>query len=335
MRILFYDTFDYDKESFEQARKNFPDIEISYIEADLTPVTASLAEGFDAVCAFVNSQVDALAIEILAGLDVKCILMRSAGYDRVNVEAAREMGVTVMRVPGYSPEAIAEHAMGLALAADRHIVKGYNRVRENDYALEGLLGTTLHGKVAGIMGTGQIGAAMCNIVHGFGMEVLAYDVQHNPDLDFVTYVEMDELLEKSDLISLHCPLLESNYHLINAQAIDKMKPGVIFVNTARGGLVDTQALIEGIRSQKIGACGLDVYEEEGPNVFKNRSCAVFESVVSTLCAFPNTIVTSHQAFFTREALAAIANTTLTNAQAYHDHALASLNPQNIVVSEAL
>jgi D-lactate dehydrogenase len=206
--------------------------------------------------------------------------------------------------------------MGLALAADRHIVKGYNRVRENDYGLTGLLGTTLHGKTAGIVGTGKIGAAMCRIVHGFGMKVLGYDVYQNPDLDFVEYVEMDELLERSDLISLHCPLFESNYHLIDEAAIAKMKPGTIFVNTARGGLVDTQALIKGIRSGKIGACGLDVYEEEGPNVFKNRSSAVMESVTSTLCAFPNVVVTSHQAFFTKEALASIAQTTLGNAQAY-------------------
>jgi D-lactate dehydrogenase len=244
--------------------------------------------------------------------------MRCAGFDAVNVAVAKDLGMTVMRVPGYSPEAIAEHAMGLALAADRHIVKGYNRVRENDFGLSGLLGTTLHGKTAGIVGTGKIGAAMCRIVHGFGMKVLGYDVYQNPDLDFVEYVEMDELLERSDLISLHCPLFESNYHTIDEAAIEKMKPGTIFVNTARGGLVDTQALIKGIRSGKIGACGLDVYEEEGPNVFKNRSSAVMESVTSTLCAFPNVVVTSHQAFFTREALAAIANTTLSNAKAYMD-----------------
>lgn len=330
MRILFYDACDYDEDSFNEAKKQFPSIEIEYIEADLNPITASLARGYDAVCAFVNSEVDALAVEILAGLDVKLILMRSTGYDKVNVGAAAEMGVTILRVPGYSPEAVAEHAMGLALAADRHIVKGYNRVRENDYALEGLLGTTLHGKVAGIVGTGQIGAAMCRIVSGFGMHVLAYDVRENPALDFVTYVSMDELLSQSDLISLHCPLFEANYHLINAETINKMKPGVIFVNTARGGLVDTAALIEGIRSQKIGACGLDVYEEEGPNVFKNRSSAVFESVVSTLCAFPNTIVTSHQAFFTKEALAAIAKTTLQNALAFAEDARESIPPQNVV-----
>ena len=245
--------------------------------------------------------------------------LRCAGFDAVNVNVAKNLGMHVLRVPGYSPQAIAEHAMGLALASDRHIVKGFNRVRENDYELSGLLGHTLHGKTAGIVGTGKIGAAMCEIVRGFGMKVLGYDVYQNPDLkDYVTYVDLDELLEKSDLISLHCPLFDSNYHMIDAKAIEKMKPGVIFVNTARGGLVNTQDLIEGIRTQKIGAAGLDVYEEEGANVFRNRSSAIMESVTSTLCAFPNVVVTSHQAFFTKEALAAIAKTTLSNAMAYSE-----------------
>lgn len=330
MKILFYDTYDYDKNAFEDQLRNFPNIQIDYLEADINPVTATLAKGYDAICAFVNSNLGALTLEILAGLNIKCILMRCAGYDAVNMETAQKLGMTVLRVPGYSPEAIAEHAMGLALAADRHIVKGYNRVRENDFALTGLLGTTLHGKTAGIVGTGKIGAAMCHIVHGMGMKVLGYDTYKNPDLDFVEYVELDQLLRESDLISLHCPLFESNYHMINADSIAKMKDGVIFVNTARGGLVDTQDLIEGIRSHKIGACGIDVYEEEEPNVFRDRSSAVFESVVSTLCAFPNVVLTSHQAFFTKEALAAIANTTLTNAQAYAQNNLESLPKPNIV-----
>ena len=316
MKILFYDTRDYDQESFEEQLKDYPDISIDFIEADINPMTATLANGYDAVCGFVNSTINAFALEILKGFDVNTVLMRCAGFDAVNIDVAKNLGMHVLRVPGYSPQAIAEHAMGLALASDRHIVKGFNRVRENDYELSGLLGHTLHGKTAGIVGTGKIGAAMCEIVRGFGMKVLGYDVYQNPDLkDYVTYVDLDELLEKSDLISLHCPLFDSNYHMIDAKAIDKMKPGVIFVNTARGGLVNTQDLIEGIRSQKIGAAGLDVYEEEGANVFRNRSSAIMESVTSTLCAFPNVVVTSHQAFFTKEALAAIARTTLDNAMA--------------------
>ena len=316
MKILFYDTRDYDQESFEEQLKDYPDISIDFIEADINPMTATLANGYDAVCGFVNSTINAFALEILKGFDVNTVLMRCAGFDAVNIDVAKNLGMHVLRVPGYSPQAIAEHAMGLALASDRHIVKGFNRVRENDYELSGLLGHTLHGKTAGIVGTGKIGAAMCEIVKGFGMKVLGYDVYQNPDLkDYVTYVDLDELLEQSDLISLHCPLFDSNYHMIDKAAIDKMKPGVIFVNTARGGLVNTQDLIEGIRSQKIGAAGLDVYEEEGANVFRNRSSAIMESVTSTLCAFPNVVVTSHQAFFTKEALAAIARTTLDNAMA--------------------
>lgn len=331
MKILFYDTRDYDRESFESVLKDYPDLEIEFIEADINPITAVLANGYDAVCGFVNSDIKAMTLEILAGFGIKLVLMRSAGFDAVNVDVARDLGITVLRVPGYSPEAIAEHAMGLALAADRHIVRGYNRVRENDYSLSGLLGTTFHGKTAGIVGTGKIGAAMCKIVAGFGMKVLGYDPYPNPSLEgIVEYVELDELLAKSDLISLHSPLFESNYHMIDDDAVSKMKDGVIFVNTGRGGLVDTQALIRGIRSQKIGAAGLDVYEEEGPNVFKNRSSAIFESVTSTLCAFPNVVVTSHQAFFTREALNAIANTTLGNAMAFVNGTVDELPKPNVV-----
>lgn len=330
MNILFYDTYDYDKATFEEQLEQFPNIHIDYLEADINPMTATLAKGYDAICGFVNSNLGALTLEILAGLDIKCILMRCAGFDAVNVETAKKLGMHVLRVPGYSPEAIAEHAIGLALAADRHIAKGYNRVRENDFALSGLLGTTLHGKTAGIVGTGKIGAAMCRIVNGLGMKVLGYDKYPNPDLDFVEYVDLDRLLQASDLISLHCPLFESNYHMINAESIAKMKDGVIFVNTARGGLVNTKDLIEGIRSHKIGACGIDVYEEEEPNVFRDRSSAVFESVVSTLCAFPNVVLTSHQAFFTKEALASIAHTTLENAQAFSEKNLDELPKANIV-----
>ena len=317
VKVLFYDAYDYDRNSFDKELKDYPDIEVSYIDTDLQPMTAPLAKGYDAVCAFVNSDISAMTLELLCGLDVKLILLRCAGFNNVNVDMAKDLGLKVLRVPGYSPEAIAEHAMGLALASARRICKGYNRVRENDFGLSGLLGTNFYGKTAGIVGTGKIGAAMCKIVHGFGMNVLGYDVYQNPDLkDIVTYVEMDELLAKSDLISLHCPLFDSNYQSINADTIAQMKDGVIFVNTARGGLVDTQALIDGIRSRKIGAVGLDVYQEEAENAFRNRSSDIIETVTSELLAFPNVVMTSHQAFFTKEALAAIARTTLDNARAF-------------------
>ena len=222
-----------------------------------------------------------------------------------------------MRVPGYSPEAVAEHAMALALTANRHTHKAYVRVRENDFSLGGLMGVVLHRKTAGIVGTGKIGAAMARICHGFGMKVLAYDVYQNPDLDFAEYVDLDTLLAQSDLISLHCPLMESTHHMINIDTINKMKDGVILVNTSRGGLIKTDDLIQGIREGKFFAVGLDVYEEENANVYEDRSDQILEhSTVARLLNFPNVMVTSHQGFFAREALQAISKTTMDNALAF-------------------
>ena len=256
--------------------------------------------------------------------DIKLVLMRCAGYDAVNVEYAKTLGITVLRVPAYSPEAIAEHAMGLALCANRRIHRGYNRVRDNDYSLVGLVGETLHGKTAGIIGTGRIGAALCRICKGFGMTVLGADPYPNQKLvdeEHVVdaYVSNEELYQRSDLISLHAFLDDKSYHMINDKTIRAMKDGVIFVNTSRGGLVDTPALVRGILSGKIGAAGLDVYEEENPNVYRDRTDEIFDPPTAQLCAFPNVVVTSHQAFFTREALAQIAHTTMTNAQAFADN----------------
>ncbi len=316
MKILFYGAKTYDKTTFESQRKNFSDIHIDYLEAELNPMTATLANGYDAVCAFVNADLSALTLEVLYGNDIRLVLLRCAGYNNVNVDVAKDLGIIISRVPGYSPEAIAEHAMSLALASSRHICKGYNRVRENDFSLDGLMGPTLHGKTAGIVGTGKIGAAMCRICRGFGMDVVVYDVYQNPDLDFVRYVELDELFKTSDLISLHCPLLKDTYHLIDASAIDKMKTGVIFVNTARGGLVDTQALIDGIVSRKIASVGLDVYEEETNNAFIDRSNEIIDTITAQLLSFPNVVITSHQAFLTYEALEAIAQTTLDTAHRF-------------------
>ena len=321
MKILFYDARDYDKESFDAELKDFPTVKIDYTEANLTPITASLARGYDAVCAFVNAEANAMTLEILRGFDVKLVLMRCAGFDAVNVPVAKDLGITVTRVPAYSPEAIAEHAMGLALCANRRIHKGYVRVRENDFDLSGLVGETLHGKCAGIIGTGRIGAALCRICKGFGMYVLGADLYPNQKLvdeEHVVdeYVSYDELYRRSDLISLHAFLNEESRHMICDESIAKMKDGVIFVNTGRGGLVDTQALIRGILSGKIGAAGLDVYDEEGANVYQNHSGQVIDSVTARLCSFPNVVMTSHQAFFTREALGQIAHTTLSNAVAF-------------------
>ncbi|MCI6274770.1 MAG: 2-hydroxyacid dehydrogenase [Coriobacteriaceae bacterium] len=322
MKILFYGTASYDRDSFTKELKDYPDVQIDFIETNLNPMTAALARGYDAVCAFVNSDCGAMTLEILAGFGIKLVLMRCAGFDAVNVAVAKDLGMKVTRVPAYSPEAIAEHAMGLALCANRRIHKGYIRVRENNFDLSGLVGVTLHGKTAGIVGTGRIGAALCRICKGFGMHVLGADLYPNQKLvdeERVVdeYVDYDELYRRSDLISLHAFLNEESYHMINDDSIAKMKDGVIFVNTGRGALVDSNALIRGIRSGKIGAAGLDVYEEENANVYQDREDQILgSSITARFCSFPNVVMTSHQAFFTREALSEIARVTLDNAQAY-------------------
>ena len=318
MRILFYDTKNYDKSSFDQIKIDYPDIRIEYTKSDLDPRTAALAEGFDAVCAFVNSDIRSQTLSILHEKQVGLILMRCAGFNNVDIDTAKEYDIRVMRVPGYSPEAVAEHAMALALACNRRLHKAYSKVRENDFSLSGLMGTNFHEKTAGIIGTGKIGAAMCRICQGFGMRVIAYDIFENPTLkSFVEYVSLDTLLADSDLISLHCPLMDSTYHMINIDTIRKMKDGVILVNTSRGALVKTQDLIEGIRMHKFAGVGLDVYEEESNNVFEDRSEEILEdSTTARLLSFPLVMITSHQGFFTKEALTAIAETTLLNAADY-------------------
>ena len=317
VKILFYDTKSYDKESFEAKAKDYPDIQIEYLKSELVPSTAKLAKGYDAICAFVSSDVGTETIDVLSACGVKLILMRCAGFNNVDVEKATACGIKVMRVPGYSPEAVAEHAMALALAANRRIHKAYVRVRENDFSLGGMQGVNFYRKTAGIVGTGKIGAAMARICHGFGMNVIAYDKYQNPALDFVTYVSLDELLAQSDLISLHCPLMEETHHMINIDTIQKMKDGVILVNTSRGGLIKTDDLIQGIRENKFFAVGLDVYEEENGSVYEDMSETILEhSTVARLLSFPNVMVTSHQAFFTEEALAAISEVTLDNAMSY-------------------
>ncbi len=308
MKILFYDTKNYDRESFDEILKTFPEITIEYTKSDLDPRTAALAEGFDAVCAFVSSNVGTQTLEILHAKKIRFVLMRCAGFNNVDLDTAKKYGIRVMRVPGYSPEAVAEHAMALALASNRRLYKAYNKVRENDFSLSGLMGFNFYQKTAGIIGTGKIGAAMCRICHGFGMKILAYDVYRNDSLkSFVEYVSLEKLLSDSDVISLHCPLMDSTYHMINIDTIRQMKDGVILVNTSRGALVKTDDLIEGIRLHKFAGVGLDVYEEETNNVFEDRSDEILEhSTTARLLSFPNVMITSHQGFFTREALTYIA-----------------------------
>ncbi|MBQ9488535.1 MAG: 2-hydroxyacid dehydrogenase [Lachnospiraceae bacterium] len=314
MKVLFYDAKTYDKKSFGNALAGFPEITVDYVEYELEPRTAVLAKGYDAICAFVSANVGAETLTVLKECGVNIVLMRCAGYNNVDIEKAKELGIIVKRVPGYSPESVAELAMALALTVNRRLYKAYNKVRENDYSLKNLRGVNFYGKTAGIVGTGKIGAAMCRICRGFGMRVIAYDVYQNPDLkEFVEYVTMDELLAQSDLISLHCPLMDSTYHMINLETIKKMKDGVILVNTSRGALVNTKELIEGIRLNKFLGVGLDVYEEETGNVYEDRSDDIMQnSVTARLLAFPNVMITSHQGFYTLEALAAIAETTLQN-----------------------
>lgn len=317
MRITFFASKKYDMDSFNRIKKEYPELELDFWDAELSPRTAAYVQDSEAVCAFVSADVGAEVLRVLHSRGVKLVLMRCAGFNNVDLDAAKQYGISVMRVPGYSPEAVAEHAMALAMAVNRHLHKAYIRVRENNFSLQGLEGFTFYGKTAGIIGTGKIGAAMARICHGFGMKVLGHDVYPNPDLDFMEYVELDELLAKSDLISLHCPLMDNTYHMINIDTIQQMKDGVILINTSRGGLIKTEDLITGIRQKKFFGVGLDVYEEEQQNVFENREDEILmHSIASRLLSFPNVIVTSHQGFFTQEALEAISRTTLDNAMAY-------------------
>ncbi len=320
MKILFYDTKPYDRKSFEKIMPEYPEITVDFLKTDISYRTVYLAKDYDAVCVFVASDVNESIVETLAEMGVRLILLRCAGYNNVSIDSAKKYGITVMRVPGYSPQAVAEHALALAFAVNRHIHKAYIKVRENNFSLVGLTGMNFYKKTAGIIGTGKIGAAMAKACYGLGMNVIAYDTYKNPDLPFVEYVTLDELFSQSDLISLHCPLTEDTYHIIDINAIEKMKDNVILVNTSRGALISTEDLIKGIRQYKFSGVGLDVYEEEDENVFENREDDILESsVTARLLSFPNVIVTSHQGFLTEEALEAICKTTLENAKTFKEN----------------
>ena len=319
MKITFYGTREYDHYYFDVLAAD-PDYgcEIRFLAANLDADTAPLARGSEAVCAFVNSDCSAPVLEALAQNGVRLLLMRCAGFNNVDLPAADRLGITVLRVPGYSPEAVAEHAMALAQAANRRICKAYVKVRNNNFSLDGLLGYNLYGSAAGIVGTGRIGAAMARICHGYGMTVLACDQYKNPALEgIVRYVELEELLRGSDLISLHCPMTADTRHLINADTIGMIRDSAILVNTSRGALIDTGALIDALRRGKFAGVGLDVYEDEDGQLFEIFSNEVLQNeVVPVLTSFPNVVVTSHQAFFTRTALQSIAITTMENARAF-------------------
>ncbi len=310
MKLAFFDAKPYDKPGFD-AYLAETDWTVKYFETKLNEDTVQLAKGFDGVCVFVNDTVNAAVVDALYGMGVRVIALRCAGFNNVDTRACFGK-LHVFRVPAYSPYAVAEHAMALLLTVNRHTNKAYIRTRDFNFSLSGLTGFDLHGKTVGVVGTGKIGRIFANICRGFGMRVLAYDKFPNPDSG-LTYVELPELLEQADVISLHCPLTDDTRHLIDADAIARMKIGVVIVNTSRGGLVDTEALIEGLRSRKVGAACLDVYEEEGDLFYEDRSDTIIEDdTLVRLIAMPNVIVTSHQAFLTKEALHNIAQTTVGN-----------------------
>ena len=319
MKITFYGTKDYDHIFFDVLAAD-PEYgcTIKYLEANLDVDTAVLVKDSEAVCAFVKADCGAEVLKILAERGVKLLLMRCAGYNNVDLKAAAEYGIVVMRVPGYSPEAVAEHAMALAMASNRRICKAYVKVKNYNFSLDGLLGDTFFGCTAGIVGTGRIGTAMAKICRGFGMRILAYDKYQNPELkDWVTYVELDELLKNSDLVSLHSPLTPETKHMINEKTIGIMKDSAILVNTSRGSLIDTKALIDALRQKKFSGVGLDVYENEDEQVYEDLSDDVLDNdIVPILLSFPNVVITSHQGFFTRRALQSIADTTMENARAF-------------------
>jgi D-lactate dehydrogenase len=318
MQIAFYSTKSYDRAAFDVANVRHGH-SITYFETRLTKDTVVTASDYPAVCAFVN---DELGADILTELHVsgtRLIALRSAGFNHVDISTARELGLTVAHVPAYSPYAVAEHTVALILALNRKIHRAYNRVREGNFALDGLLGFDLHGRTVGVIGTGKIGTIFVQIMRGFGCHVLAYDPypnQHCVSLG-ARYVELPELMARSDIISLHCPLTPETHHLIDGGALNQMRRGVMLINTGRGALIDTPAVIEGLKSGHIGYLGLDVYEEEAELFFEDRSWEVLtDDVFARLLTFPNVVITGHQGFFTEEALANIAETTLTNVSSF-------------------
>ena len=311
MKVAFFDTKGYDRAVFEPKLKAAK-IRVKFFEAKLDPDSAVLAKGYDAVCVFVNDTVNAKVIDKLSEMKVKVIALRCAGYNNVDFEYANSKGISTVRVPAYSPYAVAEHAMALLLTINRKIHKAYIRTRDFNFSLSGLEGFDLHGKTVGVIGTGKIGKVFMDICKGFGMKVIAYD--KFPDKrKKIDYRSLDELYRESDIISFHCPLNKETLHMFNLGTINKVKPGVVIINTSRGGLIDAKALLQGIKQHKIKAACLDVYEEESDYFYEDKSGSIIDDdTLSRLISMPNVIVTSHQAFLTNEALENIATTTIEN-----------------------
>ena len=321
MKITFFGTQPYDRDSFDRANAAFG-FECNYHRSHLNLNNVALAQDTDVVCIFVNDTADAETIGRLAAMGVKLIALRCAGFNNVDLNAAARHRIPVVRVPAYSPYAVAEYAVALMLALNRKIHRAYWRTRDGNFSLHGLLGFDMHGKTAGIVGTGQIAKVLIRILKGFGLNILAYDLY--PDREFaanegVEYVPLEQLFRQSDIISLHCPLTEQTRYMINEKAIDQMKEGMMLINTGRGQLIHTEALIEGLKKKKIGSAGLDVYEEEAAYFYEDTSDRIMgDDMLARLLSFNNVIVTSHQGFFTREALDNIAHTTLQNVRDFSD-----------------
>ncbi|MGF1731001.1 2-hydroxyacid dehydrogenase [Photobacterium kasasachensis] len=318
MKVAVFSTKKYDQKSFEIINDNYQH-ELAYFDFRLTVQTAKMAQGFEAVCAFVNDDLSQPVLNELANNGIRLIAMRCAGFDKVDLEAAKQLGIQVVRVPAYSPEAIAEHTLGLMLSLNRRIHRAYQRTRDANFSLEGLTGFNFHGKSVGVIGTGKIGIATIRILKGLGMNILAYDPYENPiaiELG-VTYTSLDDIYRQSDVITLHCPMTQENHHMLNADAFAKMRDGVMIVNTSRGELLNSKDAIEALKSSKIGSLGIDVYENEKDLFFEDKSNDVIkDDVFRRLSACHNVLFTGHQAFLTEEALGNIADTTLNNITQY-------------------
>lgn len=314
MKIIFFSAKPYDKEFFDRFNEAYG-FEIEYHETHLGPHIVNIVKDAEAICVFVNDKLTEPVIQVLADKGVKVIALRCAGFNNVDLEAAKRLGITVCRVPAYSPEAVAEHTVAMLLTINRKTHKAYNRVREQNFALNGLLGFNLHGKTVGIIGTGKIGKAFARIMFGFGCKVLAYDLYPDDGLkeEGITYVSLEELLKTSDIVSLHCPLTEENHYLINKDTLALTKRGIIIINTSRGGLINTNDMIQALTSQQVGALCIDVYEQEEKLFFRDLSTNIIDDDnIHRLMSYPNVLITAHQAFFTEEALSEIAQVTLHN-----------------------
>lgn len=330
MKIAFFDAKPYDNEFFNRANESFG-FEIKYFESHLTADSTALAQGYNAICAFVNDKITAEVIDILYSQGVKLIALRCAGYNNVDIKAAQQK-IRVVRVPRYSPYAVAEYAVGMMLCLNRNIHRAYWRIKENNFSIVGFLGFDMHGKTAGVIGCGQIGSEVIRILKGFGMKVLGYDIDRSQvENAGCSYVDLPTLYKESDIITLHCQLTPENLHMINRVSMAQMKEGVMLINTGRGGLIETTELIDALKSKKIGAVGLDVYEEESEYFYEDLSSSfISDDVLARLQTFPNVLITSHQAFFTKEAMQNIALTTLENIKAYRDGMLLTNEVQNFV-----